>query len=111
MIIDHIVRAISPLSFAISSSTRCDNIHDCRTVPSIIYNCASTIFLCTWAALHLDVPEDPWEVWLKSFLRRVGWMMMALLAPEAVLYRAFGEWARSSGDLMDNLSESGTTFG
>ena len=111
MIVDSIVRATSPLSSVISSSTTCDDIHDCRTVPSIIFNCASTIFLCTWVALHLDVPKDPWEAWWKSLLRRLGWMMMALLAPEAVLLVAFTEWTASSGDIANKLGESGTTIG
>ena len=110
MIVYRIIRATSPLSFAISSSTTCNDVHDCRTVPSIGFNCASTIFLCTWVALHLDVPEDPWEALWKSVLRRVGWTMMALLAPEAVLLMAFLDWIGSSNDLNNKLSEFGNAF-
>jgi hypothetical protein len=111
MIVDHIIRTTSPLSFATSSSTTCNDIHDCRTVPSIIFNCASTIFFCTWIALHLDVPENPWEAWWKSPLRRIGWMIIALLAPEVVLLAAFGDWADSSDDLMRKVGEYGTEIG
>ena len=105
-----VVRASSPLSLAISSSTSCNDVHDCRTVPSIVFNCASTIFLCTWVALHLDVPDDPWEAWWERLLSRIGWMMLALLAPELILLWAFYDWGDSSTDLMRKLSESGNTI-
>jgi len=108
MIVDQIIRATPPLSFTISSSATCNDIHNCRTVPSIIINCASTIFLCTWVALHLDVPKDPWEAWWKTLLRRVGWMMVALLAPEAVLVFAISDWITSSEDLMDKVGQDPT---
>ena len=39
-----------------SSTVTCDDIHHCRTIPGIILSCASTLFLCTWVALHPDVP-------------------------------------------------------
>src|SRR6266704_3274188 len=86
------------------------NIHDCRTVPNIIFNCASTIFLCTWVALHLDVPEVPWEAWWRNLLRRVGWTIAAFLAPEFVLFIAVGDRVRSSGGLNDKFSEFGNAF-
>ena len=94
-----------------SSSASCNDVHDCRTVPSIIFNCASTVFLCTWVALHLDVPKDPRKAWWKRCLHRIKWVMIALLAPEAVFGRAFIEWAKSCDDLKEKLSEFGPTIG
>ena len=105
MIIHSTVRVTSPSSFSMSPSTTCNDVHACRIVPTIAFNCASTIFLCTWAALHLNVPEDPAEAWWKCLLRRVGWMTIALLSPELVLFRAFADWIVSSEDLMDKLGE------
>ena len=43
-------------------------------------------------------------------MRRIGWMMMALLAPESVLFVAFVDWIRSSDDLNDKLSKFGNVF-
>ena len=43
-------------------------------------------------------------------MRRVGWMMMALLAPEAVLFKAFFDWIDSSDNLNDKLSKFGNVF-
>jgi hypothetical protein len=34
----------------------CDNIHECRTLLDITGGCLSTILLCTWVSLHLNVP-------------------------------------------------------
>lgn len=38
--------------------------------------------LCVWTAVHLNVPEH--GKLEAQFWRKVGWMFIALLAPEAV---------------------------
>ena len=63
------------------------------------------MFLCTWVALHLDVPANPRESCWKRLLKRVGWMALAILAPEAVLTLAFMEWMSSCDQLVDLLGE------
>ena len=102
---------IRALSSALSSSASCNDVHDCRTVPSIVFNCASTVFLCTWVALHLDVPKSPQKAWWKKSLDRIKWVVAALLAPEFVFGKAFGDWIESCDDLKVKLSEFGTTIG
>ena len=87
------------------STTICDDVHHCRTLLSIIVSCASTIFLCTWVALHPNVPEDPYEARSKSFWKRVGLMLVALLAPEVILIWVFGDWVASSNLLVEIMSE------
>src|SRR6266704_2305295 len=56
---------------SVSSSMVCDDIHHCRTVAGIIFNCTSTMFLCTWVAFHPDVPKNPEDAWWKKLLRRL----------------------------------------
>ena len=108
MVVLIVIRA---LYSALSSSASCNDVHDCRTVPSIAFNCASTVFLCTWVALHLDVPKNPQKSWGKRCLHRVKWVMIALLAPEFVFGKAFIDWTESCGQLKGKLSEFVTTFG
>ncbi|KAM6490662.1 hypothetical protein JOM56_014005 [Amanita muscaria] len=74
---------------------QCNDIRHCRTLQSIIYGCFSTVFLCTWTALHLDAPYPP-------LLRRVRWMMVALVAPEIIFMNAFYDWTISS-DLLKKI--------
>src|ERR1700760_652037 len=105
IIVQRALNAPASMSPAVPPSATCNDIHDCRTVLSIIYTCASTMLLCTWAALHLNVRRDPWKPWWKRTLRDVRWMMMTLLAPEFVLYRAFKQWTGSCEDLQDKLRE------
>ncbi|KAM6490665.1 hypothetical protein JOM56_014008 [Amanita muscaria] len=85
---------------------QCNDIRDCRTLQSIIYGCFSTVFLCTWTALHLDV------VYPSRLFRRVGWMMIALIAPELVLAKAFNDWRHTSNllaKILKNYPECGWT--
>ena len=63
------------------------------------------MFLCTWVALHLDVPENPEQPSWKRLMERVWWMFLAIMAPEGVLALAFLQWARSCIGLADILSE------
>ena len=82
---------------------QCTDIDHCRTLQSIIHTCLSTIFLCTWAALHLNVPEDPENV---TPLRHLWFMLGALVGPEVVLSFALGDWSNGSAMLEKILGES-----
>lgn len=53
----------------------------------IVSTCLITMFLCVWSAVHLNVPP-PGEVW-KPRLRKLGWLILTLLAPEMVAYTAW----------------------
>ena len=53
----------------------------------ILSTCIITMLLCVWTAVHLNV-SPPGKVW-ESRLRKVGWMILALLAPELVAYTAW----------------------
>ena len=56
----------------------------------ILSTCVITMLLCVWTAVHLNV-QPPGEVW-RPRLRKVGWLVLALLAPEMVAYTAW--WVR-----------------
>ena len=50
---------------------------------SILWSCLVTIFICTWSSLHLEVPKRH-GFWYLLF-RKLGWMTVAVLAPEFML--------------------------
>ena len=64
-------------------------IHGWRSEPdgrgtwSILWSCLATIFICTWSALHLDIPERHGRWYL--FLRNIRFMLLAAVAPEYIL--------------------------
>jgi hypothetical protein len=40
-----------------STSPSCKDIDNCRTLLGIIWSCITTVFLCTWVAIHPNIPE------------------------------------------------------
>jgi len=61
-----------------------------RTWFSIIWACISTTTICTWAAMHPNIP--PREGLVKRNLRRLDLMIWAIVAPEIVPAWAFNQW-------------------
>ena len=53
----------------------------------ILSSCMITMLLCVWTAVHLNI--SPPETWWKPILRKVGWLILAVLAPEMVAYTAW----------------------
>ncbi|KAF8063144.1 hypothetical protein FPV67DRAFT_1420894 [Lyophyllum atratum] len=62
-----------------------------RTTAGIVWNCLITIFLCTWVAIHPNVPA-PEEGWFNISLLRFKTMIYALLAPELMMWWAARQW-------------------
>lgn len=60
---------------------------DSRSSWDILWTCLSTIFACTWAALHLHVPERTFTKQGKARVRVFAWFG-ALLAPELMIIYA-----------------------
>ena len=71
---------------------------------SILWGCLATIFICTWSALHLDVPKRHGRWYL--FFRKIGWMLMAATAPEFVVYKAAKNFFEAK-DLLKHLHSQG----
>ena len=66
-----------------------------RSTITLLYNCLFTIFLCTWSAIHLNVPGEK-DTQLRTFLRKCTWMLIGVLAPEFVAIAAIMEWRNAS---------------
>lgn len=58
---------------------------------SIISTCISTLAICVWSAVHLDISPDR-EHDTSVFVRKSGWLLVGLLAPDMLLYLAFSQW-------------------
>ena len=53
-----------------------------RGTYSILSTCLITMGLCVWTAVHLNVPGH--HKTRQQILRKAGWLIMGLLAPELV---------------------------
>ncbi|KFY22089.1 hypothetical protein V493_06858 [Pseudogymnoascus sp. VKM F-4281 (FW-2241)] len=60
----------------------------------IIYTCLSTIFLCSWTVLHLNIPSCT-DTSRQIFLRKLKWMGVAIVVPEFVTAMAFNQWIQA----------------
>ena len=60
---------------------------DGRGTYDILQACLFTIFLCTWSALHLNIPA-PAESRFRFVLRKAKWMLSTLLGPEFIVFFA-----------------------
>ena len=76
--------------------------HD-RGTASLLYSNLFTLFLCSWSAVHLNVPADG-ETSLVIKVRKLKWMIVTVLAPEFVATYAFRDWTRARG-LRKDLDE------
>ena len=67
---------------------------------SVLSSCLLTMFLCVWTAVHLNLPEHKKE--REQTLRKVGWLLLALVAPEVVAWNAF-EQRREVKELTQDM--------
>lgn len=63
-----------------------------RGTIDIIWSSLLTIFLCTWTAVCLNIP-NPKDSQFQIFRRRAKWMFWAIVSPELVLAVAIGQYA------------------
>ncbi|KIK53932.1 hypothetical protein GYMLUDRAFT_922704 [Collybiopsis luxurians FD-317 M1] len=69
----------------------CKDIDNCRTLFQIVWSCVSVLIACTWVSVHPNLrgPDDgSWEV----FRRKIGLMIIALIAPEMLVFWAARQW-------------------
>ena len=79
------------------AGNQCNDLAHCRTVWSIIWSCLTTVFLCTWVAVHPNVPcpktrkANSWiercilNPLLSFIVHRLPLFVCALVVPEYVL--------------------------
>ena len=74
----------------------CTDYNSCRSLLSIIWSCITTIFLCTWVAIHPNIPKPvdtrDMSFWGKRanqlsrlFKGKMVMFICALLVPEYIL--------------------------
>jgi hypothetical protein len=71
-----------------------------RGTVDILWSCLFTVFLCTWVMLCLNLPS-PHESYWSTFLRKLRWMVLAIMGPEFVLTFAYGQWAAAKASVKD----------
>lgn len=59
------------------------------------------MILCVWTSVHLNIPGHNGGM-RQSFLRKPGWLLLALLAPEIVAWNAW-EQRRIAQELMNDF--------
>ena len=62
-----------------------------RTLWNIITSCVTTLFACAWTAIHPNMP-GPAEGGVAVGIRRLGIMILALVAPEIVVMWAIRQF-------------------
>lgn len=60
---------------------------DVRGTADIVWSCFVTLTACIYTAIHLNVPPPHQGTW-RLVRRQLRWGILALVAPEFVLYRA-----------------------
>jgi hypothetical protein len=71
---------------------------------NILSSCLTTMLLCVWTSVHLNIPDQ--NGWTRqNFLRKPGWLLLAVLAPELVAWNAW-EQRQIARELMDAFVES-----
>ena len=73
---------------------------DGRGTMDIIWSCAFTMFLCSWAILCLNVPA-PDDTRMEIFHRRLWLTALAFLGPEYILQIALGQWMSARRSVRD----------
>ncbi|OIW26421.1 hypothetical protein CONLIGDRAFT_471851 [Coniochaeta ligniaria NRRL 30616] len=61
-----------------------------RSTLDLLYGCGATMYLCCWAAVHLNVPADDESAVVRT-IRKVRWMFVCLIMPEYIAWRAVNE--------------------
>jgi len=74
-----------------------------RTLFTIIWECWSTIFICTWVTVHPNI-SPPTEWGRKALFRRAYLMFWAVVAPEVVVAWAVRQWF-AAGEIADIYNE------
>ncbi|KAF8950662.1 hypothetical protein BDZ97DRAFT_1687152 [Flammula alnicola] len=64
---------------------------DQRTIWDILWSCLSTLFACSWVAVHPNIPA-PGAKWWHVALTRLELMVWAIIAPEMMILWAMRQW-------------------
>jgi len=56
----------------------------------LLSSCITTLVLCVYTAVHLNIPEHGKEP--QQYFRKIGWVVLGLLAPEIVAGNAWEQY-------------------
>jgi hypothetical protein len=73
-----------------------------RGTSDIIWSCVVTLTLSVYTAVHLNVPRAG-ESELKKWSAKLKWVLVAIFAPEIILYTALQQW-RAARSLIRELN-------
>ncbi|KAG2035783.1 hypothetical protein BDR03DRAFT_922474 [Suillus americanus] len=76
-----------------------------RTIWSIVSSSVLTLIACIYSAIHPNIPS-PRDSPLRILLRRLGIMIMALIAPELIVTWAMRQWI-SARQVTNQFEKSG----
>ncbi|KAJ5774279.1 hypothetical protein N7457_009175 [Penicillium paradoxum] len=78
--------------FGTSNYTTPQWTHDppTRGTSGLLLSCLTTLVLCVYSALHLNVFDRQCEWWMRCLIK-TKWVLIALLAPEFVVYNAWSQ--------------------
>ncbi|KIM28289.1 hypothetical protein M408DRAFT_23990 [Serendipita vermifera MAFF 305830] len=111
-----------PVSIELRDVASCDSLNSQRSMWSIVWSCLSTIFLCTWVAVHPKVhfrPEKRNQRWLEKWLwdplhefftYKLVLFLWALLVPEYILAWAVRQYIQA-GVISKKVPEWTRTHG
>src|SRR5277367_3007849 len=63
-----------------------------RGTINLLWSCLSTVFLCTWTVLCLNVPARDDSFWVQ-IRRKAKWSLIVVFGPEILVSFAIGQWA------------------
>ena len=104
---------ITPIDLAIISSTNLTTSGNkayfvtgpsTRGTYALISSCFSTLFLCVWTAVHLNVPAHNHGKFRKLCIRLM-YMTLGVFAPEYLLYLAFKQRI-AAADLLQAVNRA-----
>jgi hypothetical protein len=62
-----------------------------RGTSDIIWSCLSTVVLCSWSILCLNIPSRE-EGWWRCARRKFQWSLLTVMGPEVIFQLSLGEW-------------------
>ncbi|EEB98059.1 hypothetical protein MPER_02499 [Moniliophthora perniciosa FA553] len=77
-----------------TSIAQCNDLGQCRSLSDVLWTCASVIFICTWVAVHPNVPHPKDRTmirWVKDLLVT----FFALIAPELMMLWSMRQYQAS----------------
>jgi hypothetical protein len=80
-------------------------ISNIRSTASLLWTCVLTLSICVFTVIHINVPLSS-ETQFSHFLRKIKWVIFAILAPELALATALQQWstARALKRKLNSLS-------